>query len=425
MSRSLNVSPNRRFLTLPDGAPFFYLADTAWELFHRPTLADAELYLRDRAAKRFTAIQAVALAEYDGLTQPNANGDLPFEELDVTRPGEAYWRHVDAVVALANDLGLWLALLPTWGDKWNKQWGIGPEIFTLERAAIYGEWIGARYRAAKIIWMLGGDRAVDTAAQAAIIRAMAAGVRRGDGGRHLMTFHTQGQRSSAEFFHDDDWLDFNTLQSGHTRDRDSYRSVAEDYARSPVKPCMDAEPGYEDHPIGFDLANGYLDADDVRKFAYWGLLAGGFGHTYGCHDIWQFLDPARNPPITHARTPWHAALDLPGAGQMAHVRALFELRQDRAPDQSLVQNDAGEGGAHIAAALADDRSYAIVYIPDGRPTTIDLLRLGGERVAAEWRDPRSGERREIGVFERTMLQPFVPPSAGHGQDWALLLTIDD
>ena len=71
----LQVSANRRFLIHDDGTPFFYLGDTAWELFHRLTLDEADYYLRDRAAKGFTVIQAVVLAEMDGLHTPNMNGD--------------------------------------------------------------------------------------------------------------------------------------------------------------------------------------------------------------------------------------------------------------------------------------------------------------------------------------------------------------
>src|SRR6188472_2788845 len=70
----LRVSENRRFLVTADGQPFFWLGDTAWELFHRQTREDAERYLRDRAERRFTVIQAVALAEFDGLGTPNAYG---------------------------------------------------------------------------------------------------------------------------------------------------------------------------------------------------------------------------------------------------------------------------------------------------------------------------------------------------------------
>ena len=81
--------------------PFFYLGDTAWELLHRCTLEESERYLADRAAKRFTVIQTVVLAELDGLHTPNRNGDLPLLDDDPTRPNEPYFAHVDAVVSLA------------------------------------------------------------------------------------------------------------------------------------------------------------------------------------------------------------------------------------------------------------------------------------------------------------------------------------
>src|SRR5829696_3180637 len=38
----LKVSENRRFLVKEDGSPFFYLGDTAWELFHRLDREGAE-----------------------------------------------------------------------------------------------------------------------------------------------------------------------------------------------------------------------------------------------------------------------------------------------------------------------------------------------------------------------------------------------
>ncbi|MEJ2238994.1 MAG: DUF4038 domain-containing protein, partial [Gemmatimonadales bacterium] len=68
----LQVSDNGRYLVTEAGNPFFYLGDTAWELFHRLNREEADLYLEQRAAQGFTVIQAVVLAEFDGLTQPNA-----------------------------------------------------------------------------------------------------------------------------------------------------------------------------------------------------------------------------------------------------------------------------------------------------------------------------------------------------------------
>jgi hypothetical protein len=418
----LTVSENQRYLVHEDGAPFFYLGDTAWELFHRLNREDAEIYLRDRAAKRFTVIQAVALAEHGGLTVPNPYGHLPLEANDPTRPVDAYFQHVDWIVDRAAELGLVTGLLPTWGDKWNQKWGQGPEIFDPENARRYGAFLGRRYRDRPVIWILGGDRPIENETHREIMRAMAAGLKEGDGGRHLITFHPMGGHTSAEWLHDEPWLDFNMLQSGHDYNRDNYNRIAADFARTPVKPCLDGEPGYEDHPAGFKKENDYLTEYDTRKAAYWALFAGACGHTYGCHDIWQMWEPGREP-ITWARTPWREALHLPGAGQVQHARRLIESRPflSRIPDPSLLASDAGAGGEHVRATRDDDGSYAFVYLPTGRPVCVDLRKLSGDPLVAHWYDPRTGAWQSIGAFPRSGEREFAPPTSGAGSDWILVL----
>src|SRR3569623_3385932 len=120
----LQVSKNRRFLVTAKGDPFFYLGDTAWEIFHRLDRGDAARYLEKRAKQGFTVIPAVALAEFDGLTVPHAYGHLPLTGLDPTRPAvkdgpsNDYWDHVDYVVDKANAQGLYVGIQPTWGRFW-------------------------------------------------------------------------------------------------------------------------------------------------------------------------------------------------------------------------------------------------------------------------------------------------------------------
>src|SRR5262245_43840389 len=94
----LKITENRRYLQYENGKPFFYLGDTAWELFHRLNREEATQYLTDRAQKGFTVIQAVALAQLGGLTVPNPYGDLPLIGGDPAKPNEAYFRHVDFIV---------------------------------------------------------------------------------------------------------------------------------------------------------------------------------------------------------------------------------------------------------------------------------------------------------------------------------------
>jgi len=419
---TLQVSPNRRFLVHDDGTPFFYLGDTAWELFHRLTREEADLYLQMRAAQGFTVIQAVVLAEHE-FDKPGPAGHLPLHDNDPARPNEPYFAHVDGIVRRANALGLTMGMLPTWGDKWNKAWGAGPEIFTPENARMYGRCLGERYRDAGLIWILGGDRAVESDAHRAIIRAMAEGLAEGDGGRHLRTFHPQGGQTSAQYFHGDAWLDFNMRQTGHSRNSPNYDKIAADYALTPTKPCLDGEPGYEDHPESFDPKNGYLDDCDARKSAYWAVFAGAFGHTYGCHDIWQFLDPARFAPVTAARTPWREALKLPGADQMRHLRALMESRPflSRIPDQSLIVSDVGTGAEHIRATRDADGSYAFVYSASGLPFTLDMTKLHGSPLTAWWFDPRRVGAVPVGRVGQAGSETFTPPSSGPGCDWVLVL----
>ena len=116
----LRVSADKHYLLKQDGKPFFWLGDTAWELFHRLSREEEKRYLQNRAAKGFTVIQAVVLAELDGLNTPNFYGDKPLINNDPIKPNEAYFKHVDYILNEAARLGLIMALLPTWGDKWHK-----------------------------------------------------------------------------------------------------------------------------------------------------------------------------------------------------------------------------------------------------------------------------------------------------------------
>jgi hypothetical protein len=334
-----------------------------------------------------------------------------------------YWDHVDWVIDKAASLDLYIGLLPTWGDKWNKKWGVGPEIFTPANAAAYGQWLGRRYRDRPIIWILGGDRPVENDTHRAIVRALASGLRQGDGGRHLLTFHPTGGQTSSTWFHDDDWLSFNMHQTGHRDRGPTWERLEADYRRSPTKPVLDGEPLYEDHPINFDAMKFGFSSDwQVRRPAYWHVFAGACGHTYGCHNIWQMLAPGRTP-ISWAHRYWYESLDLWGAGDMRHVKNLVLSRPyfTRVPDQSLIASEIGTDDEHVRATRDSEGSYAFVYTPLGRKVTVDLARLSGNTLRAWWYDPRHGTATEIGTFARQGTREFTPPIAGKGNDWVLVL----
>ncbi|MGB6150934.1 MAG: DUF4038 domain-containing protein, partial [Pricia sp.] len=294
-AQKLQVSEDGRFLVTENNEPFFWMADTAWELFHRTSREEVDRYLEKRKSQGFNVIQAVALAELDGLNDPNRYGNVPLNNNDPTTPNPSYFEHVDYVIDKAESLGMYIALLPTWGDKvFKNSWGIGPEVFNPQNSGIFGKWIGNRYKNRdNIIWVIGGDRNPRSGTEdVEIWNAMAEGIAEATGGYEntLMTFHPQPNREggSSIWFHEEPWLDFNMHQTGHCANQPTYELIKKDYELRPIKPVLDGEPLYEDHPNCFNAKElGYSVADDIRRIMYWNVFAGAFGQTYGCHDIWQ------------------------------------------------------------------------------------------------------------------------------------------
>lgn len=425
----LQVAANKRYLVHQDGTPFFWLGDTAWELFHRLNRDEADRYLKRRAEQGFTVVQAVALAEFDGLNEKNPYGEVPFRDNDPTKPNDAYFKHVDYIIDKAAQYGIVIAFLPTWGDKvFKNTWGNGPEIFNPTNARAYGQFVGDRYKNREnIIWILGGDRNPRAgSADVAIWQAMAAGIEAGVGGadKALMSFHPQPNGldgGASNWFSKDAWFDFNMHQNGHCRNVPVYDFITVSYNRQPTKPTLDAESIYEDHPVCFNAKDlGTSNAYDVRMYAYLDLFAGAHGHTYGCHDIWQMYSPNR-PAVNGPHLYWPQALELPGANQMTHVRRLMTARPllDRVPDQSLIVENTLSPAERVQATRGID--YAFIYSAAGKPFTVNPGKVSGKRVTATWFDPRSGKTQPAGTFDNQQPMPFKPPTQGYGQDWVLVL----
>jgi hypothetical protein len=429
-AQGLQVSDNRRFLVTAEGEPFFWMADTAWELFHRLNREEATMYLETRASQGFNVVQAVALAELDGLGTPNPYGHTPLIENDPERPNEAYFEHVDYIIRKADSLGIYIALLPSWGDKlFKNSWGLGPEVLTRKNAYTYGKWIGSRYRDFdNIIWIIGGDRNPrDNSEDVEVWRQMAAGISAAAGGydQTLMSFHPQPKDlgGSSTWFHYDPWLDFNMHQTGHCANRATYSNISHDYELLPPKPVLDGEPLYEDHPNCFNAKEmGYSLPGDIRRIMYWNVFAGAFGQTYGCHDIWQMYTPEREAVNLPLR-PWKAALQLPVANQVKHLKNLMLSRPflSRIPDQSMVATPQ-ENNEHYVVSTRDIKGlYAMFYFPNGQPARINLNSLTGSSFRVWWFDPRTGNAYAGAGLEKSTSIEITPPTTGKWNDWVLVV----
>jgi hypothetical protein len=445
------VHPDGHFLSGADGSPFFWLGDTAWQLIQWTTRDECSYYLRTRASQGFSVIQTVVLAEFDGVKQPTATGLLPFENQDPRHPNDAFFNRVVEIVDEAASLGLYVALVPTWGDKLTAPWGAGPRLFrndNLDVARAYTRYLAGKLRErTNILWVLGGDRpprlsALDHDQQMQMARetgfppdqdwtpiwsALAAGLHDGSATTPTIVYHPNGGFSSSATLHHEPWLSMNGMQSGHGSGHDVpvWDWIAHDYALSPAKPTLDLEPNYEDHPYNpwprWDPATGYFIDHDVRKQVYRSVLAGGCGVTYGHHSIWQFAT-RRHEVINHAKMDWIRAIERPAGRQVGFLRQLMLSRPyfRRIPDQSLIVGDPGQGGLHLQAARDREGTYAFVYFPlIDLPATIDLGRLKAARLRAWWYDTRTGIATPIETPLNNKPQEFRSPP--YGPDWVLVV----
>jgi hypothetical protein len=231
---------------------------------------------------------------------------------------------------------------------------------------------------------------------------VALGIRESDR-RHLHTAHWANGTSALDHFADEGWLDFN---SSYTYGPVAWR-VLFDRARRPRRPTFLIESHYE-------ADFGGRTADDVRAYPYRAVLAGAAGHLFG------------NKPLWFCGNGWEAALDSPGSRVMSHARALFESRpwHELEPDVDHVFGveghwDSGDDDG-VLVATTRGRDCLIAHVPPERSIRIALERLSGPALRAWWFDPRTGQAREIGRFERSGNVEFKAPEAG---DWVLV--IDD
>jgi hypothetical protein len=106
---------------------------------------------------------------------------------------------------------------------------------------------------------------------------------------------------------------------------------------------------------------------------------------------------------------------------MAHLAELFGSiewwRLRPAPD--LVANQPGEvtPARYIAAARSEAGDLALIYIPEDRLLEVRLKDLRAD-LSAQWFNPRTGERSDIGPIITEKNWSLETPAPG---DWLLLL----
>lgn len=376
----IRVSASGRYFIDQNAEPFFWLGDTQWELFRAFSLADAGAILEKRQDQGFTVLQVMVTGLGDG-SKPGLDGQAPWVNHDPATPNEAYFRNAEAVIEAGRQNGL-VFVLGVFHQRQVSQ-------ITPANARSYARWIARRYRdTPNLIWSM-----YPKAEQAyvPVVRELAEGLREGDGGAHLITVHPDPSPASSSFIHDEPWLDFNSNQPWNRYEL-VYGMVAEDYARTPAKPAVMAEAGYE----GVKTLTPLI----IRKQAYWSHLAGGH-HSYGHDDNWR-------SPAT-----WKSWIDAPGAGAMGVYRKILTACPEwwnRVPDPSIFADGEGSGPTLNAAARSAAGDWVLAYLSSATTVSIKMDKItAGNAVEASWFDPTTGGKTKAGSFSNRGIQSFSTP----------------
>ena len=431
----VNVSPNGRFLQHENSEPFFWLGDTGWLLFAKLNREEVETYLENRRQLGFNVVQVMVL---HAIPQVNFYGDSALVGMDPAKPKITsgsdpkdslqydFWDHVDYTVKTAEAKGIYMGMVAAWGST------VKSGKITMENVAVYASWLANRYKdSPNIFWLNGGDIRGDEKMD--VWKTMGNTINETDP-NHLITFHPFGRTQSSIWFHNEPWLDFNMFQSGHRRydqgegeinwkGEDGWRYVMEDYEKTPHKPTVDGEPSYEQIPQGLhDPKEPYWQAQDVRRYAYWSVFAGSFGHTYGHNAVMQMFKPGQTRGSFGVKDFWSDAINHPGAAQMQYVKKLMLSRPffERVPDQSILVGGPGFQYDYVIATRG--KGYLFVYTYTGRDFEINLGKISGEKVQAWWYNPRDGKAAKLNVLPKTGTHKFDPPGEkAEGNDWVLVL----
>lgn len=390
----VKVSENGRYFVDQNGAPVFWLGTTQWNIFREYTLDEARMTIESVKKNGFSFIQAMLMGVGDG-TKPNVHGEKPWINDDPLTPNEAYFKNVDSVIGIARENNV-IFSITLYHQRYRK-------FITLNNARAWAKWLAQRYRnIPNIVWTMAPEAKKEFVP---ILRELAAGLHEGDGGIHLITFKPDPAPYSSSFIHDENWLDFNSMQTWKSVEL-IYPMVTRDYNLKPVKPVLMGEGAYEQgSEYGFDVTPLW-----IRRQAYYSYLAGAH-HTYGHNDSWRVLPT------------WKKALNAPGAVQMGVLRKIFLDRKEwwfLVPDQSIFAAGGNVDGQILnLAAHHKDGKWVMVYLGSKSSFSINMSKINTEnKVNAFWINPKTGDSVAVGSFPNTGVKTFSTPD---GWEDALLI----
>jgi len=419
----LTASGDKKYIVDQSGKPVFLNGCSVWDLPFAISYHDAKDYLVKLRAKRFNTVLIKFSPNINTVThgEEETVNEHAFIDLDINQPNETYFKHVDSLLELCNQMNIVVMAAPLYLGCCHEGWLEIIEQYkdAEKKCRQYGEWIANRYKhLPNLIWVSGGDHNPNAGAI-----AFAEGIAAVDT-LHLHTFHAHPGKSSAERFREERW---HTLSAAYTyfpametdtawQYKHVYTMLYEEMLNRYRMPCILIESAYE--------RERHTTAQTIRRQVYWALLSGASGEVFGHRDTYT-VGAKKN-----------TALNDPGVESMGifkkYVETIPWYKMKGDWPHSLFTAGRGNfnatqypgGDDYATAAFTTDRSLAVLYMPSYRKVGVNMNRFKNA-VTVEWFDPSSGIYTMMpGKFLNKDVHYFAPPSFNNAKgfdDWVLII----
>ena len=394
----------KRFLMDQDNRPFFWSGDAAWSLIAQASMEDAEFYLDNRMSKGFSVIMVNLIEhKFSSFAPANIYGHRPFTGRTFATPDEKYFGHADSVIREAEKRNIIVLLAPVYlgygcGDE---GWCSEIKNASLEDMRKWGRYLGNRYKnQGNIVWLIGGD--TDPLVVREKLLEVVKGIQDFDT-LHLFTAHNQPESMAVTPWQDEGWISVNNVYS---YDSIIYRHYKDAYIFKPTMPYFLIESTYENEHKSNPL--------QIRTQAYRAILCGAMGHIFGNCPVWHFGSFGTWCSLTD----WKSELNNSGSKDMENLQRLFRSRswENLVPDfdHRVVTSGFGTWGQkdYVAAALTEDGSTAIAYLPMKCTVSVNMNTIKGKRARCWWFNPSEGRAEFIGTFSTSGTRKFTAAYEG-------------
>lgn len=380
--------PGTYYLKHADGAPFFWLACTAWNGAMKSTDSEWDKYLQQRSSNNYSAIQLVT-TEFRGCDK-NAEGLVAIRGCGRISINPEFFKRIDRKIDKVNEYGLVAAPVILWALPVAAGKELSPGYYLPDdQAILLAKYIVARYGGNHVVWILGGDGFYTGNYEQrwkTIGRAVFDGTHQG-----IATLHPSGTSWIGEVYKDEPWLSIIGYQSSHSNSEGTVNWITKGpmskmWAHLPARPLINLEPNYEQ--IFFRITD-----KDVRNASYWSIFATPIaGVTYGANGIWPWLregEQILNHEDATGTSSWDVSINFPGSIQMGYLAQFIKRFAwwDFYPAQDLLVNQPGDKvyNHFVSVTKTTNNKTILAYIPVKE--TIMIRKPAGHNYSVRWFDP--------------------------------------